>query len=275
MTAVARPRGPLPARVYWTRRLLVLVVALGLVFGLARLLGSGGGGGTGPSAQPVGADESTASVTGSLSATADPTPTAEPTYPSEVASSTTPRGTRSGAVTTPLAEPTGACPADDVVAVPSVKPPAYAAKPVVITVTLSTAASPACTWTVSARSLVVKVTSGSDRIWSSQQCTRAVPEQAVVLRRDAPVSVSVIWNGLRSDSDCSRSTTWAENGYYHVAAAAFGGDPSDVQFQLRVAAAATETVTPTPTATATRTATPKGSPTASGTRKPAATRTKR
>ena len=56
MTTVTRPRGPLPARVYWTRRLLLVVVAFALVFGIAHLLGSGGSGS--PSAQPVGADAS-------------------------------------------------------------------------------------------------------------------------------------------------------------------------------------------------------------------------
>ena len=37
------PRGPLPARVYWVRRTLVLVVALALVFGIGKLLTGFGG----------------------------------------------------------------------------------------------------------------------------------------------------------------------------------------------------------------------------------------
>jgi hypothetical protein len=63
MTTVTRPRGPLPPRVYWTRRLLVVAVAFALVFGIARLLGSDGSGG--PTAQPVGADASTSAPTSS------------------------------------------------------------------------------------------------------------------------------------------------------------------------------------------------------------------
>ena len=39
MPTTVRPRGPLPARVYWTRRLVVLVVPLLLVVVLARVLG--------------------------------------------------------------------------------------------------------------------------------------------------------------------------------------------------------------------------------------------
>ena len=79
---------------------------------------------------------------------------------------------------------------------------------------------------------MVKVTSGEDRFWSTQDCGGAVPKQSVVVRREAPTTVSMAWNGLRSDADCSRTTSWAEPGYYHVVAAAFGAEPTDVQFRL-------------------------------------------
>ena len=39
MPSTVRPRGPLPARVYWTRRIVVLAVPLLLVVVLARVLG--------------------------------------------------------------------------------------------------------------------------------------------------------------------------------------------------------------------------------------------
>src|SRR3712207_838388 len=38
MSGVTRPRGPLPARVYWVRRALVLGLAVVLVFAIGRLL---------------------------------------------------------------------------------------------------------------------------------------------------------------------------------------------------------------------------------------------
>jgi hypothetical protein len=241
MTAVTRPRGRLPARVYWTRRLLVALLALGLVFGIARLLG-GGGPASGSATQPVGADESTSTA---VSPTSSPAPTGAPSPVATSSPSSGPTG-RGGAVSTPLAQPTGPCPNSDIVAVPSVKTPAYAGRAVVVTVTLTTKASPACSWTVSAASLVVKVTSGADRIWSTQDCTGAVPRREVVLRRDTPVSVTVGWSGLRSDADCTRTTSWVETGYYHAAAAAFGADPTDVQFRLLPPTPATVTATPTP-----------------------------
>jgi hypothetical protein len=244
MSAVARPRGPLPARVYWTRRLLVTSLALALVFGLARLLGGTAGDDPGPSAQPVAADAGTSAPSASTS-------TATSTAPARVPTSGTkaPRGSGRGAAV-PLASPSGRCANGDVVVVPSVTPPAYGGKPVVLTMTLTTRQSPACTWTVSADSLVVKVTSGEDRIWSTQQCPGAVPEQELVVRRDAPVSIGVAWNGQRSDDECSRYTDWAMPGFYHVTAAAFGADPLDEQFELVPPLRPTVTRTPSPSGSA-------------------------
>lgn len=248
MTTVTRPRGPLPTRVYWTRRLLVVLLALGLVAGVAHLLG-GGGGGTSPSARPVGAQQSASTWPGTLAPTASPTPT------SRVATSAAP-GKRRSTVSVPLAQPTGTCASSDIVAVPSVKTPAYAGRLVVLRATLTTRSSPACSWTVSAQSLVVKVTSGTDRIWSTQQCVGAVPKQSVVVRRAVPVSVSVTWDGQRSDAGCTRATPWVQPGYYHVAVAAYGATPADAQFRLLTPTPATVTATPSPTKTATPTAKP-------------------
>jgi hypothetical protein len=59
------------------------------------------------------------------------------------------------------------------------------------------------------------------------------------------------WNGLRSDAECTRSTSWADPGYYHVVAAAFGAEPTDVQFRLLPPVRKTVTASPTPSAKAT------------------------
>lgn len=259
MSAVARPRGPLPARVYWARRLLVTALALALVLGVARLLGGTVGDEPGPSAQPVAAD---ASTPGPSSTTSSP-PSTSP-VPTVTTAGPRARGGRGAAA--PLASPTGACPNSDVVVAPSVTPPAYGGKPVLLTMTLTTQQSPACTWVVSADSLVVKVTSGEDRIWSTQQCPGAVPTREVVVRRDAAVTVAVAWNGQRSDAECSRYTDWALPGFYHVTAAAFGADPLDEQFELVPPLRPTVTRTPSPSESTS--GSPSSSPSANGSGSP-------
>jgi len=163
--------------------------------------------------------------------------------------------------TAPPATPDGPCEGSDVVATPSVKGGAHAGRPVVFTLSLTTRESDACTFDVSASSLALKITSGDDRIWSTQDCRGAVPKQSVVVRKAAPTTVAVGWSSQRSDADCTRSTDWARPGYYHVTAAAYGADPVDEQFELGPAVRPTVTVTPTP----------EGSPTPDATTEPEAT----
>ena len=68
---------------------------------------------------------------------------------------------------------------------------------------------------------------------------------------DAPLGL--IWNARRSDEDCSDLTDWAGLGYYHVEAAALGGEPTSIQFELVRPASSviTKTITPKPEPTTT------------------------
>ena len=191
MKSLARPRGPLPGRVYWVRRTLVLVVVLGLVFGVGRLLDDGDS--SGDSAQVVGADSTTSgpsSPAGPVS-TADARPRAHGETPGTDKPTTKGKRGTSEKTPTPLAQPTGPCRVDDVVVKPKVIDNAHAGSMVHFRLKLKTQESPACTWTVSSESVVVKITSGPDRIWSSQDCPAAVPNADVVVRKDVPAKVDM------------------------------------------------------------------------------------
>jgi hypothetical protein len=147
---------------------------------------------------------------------------------------------------TALPAPSGPCSVNDVVVTPSIKDQAHAGKPVTFAMQLKTRSTPACTFKVGADSFVVKITSGSDRIWSTQDCPNAIPTKSVVVRKDTPATVDVKWNGMRSDSNCSRTTKWAQPGYYHAMAAVFGAEPVDAQFVLMRPVRPTVTATPSP-----------------------------
>jgi hypothetical protein len=227
-----QPRGPLPARVYWTRRLVLLGIALVLVGGLARVLGSSS------DASDTGGDKATtAGVT--TSAVTETTPT-EPVKKK--------RKKKPTPTEPPLAEPTGTCASSDIAVTPVITS-AEGGKDVPITLNLRTLQTPACTWTVSAETLTVSITSGADFIWSSRQCPASIPTQEVVVRQAADTPIGIVWDDARrSDEDCSAQAGWAGLGFYHVVAASLGGEPTDVQFELVQPASAviTKTVTPKP-----------------------------
>lgn len=214
----ALTRGPLPARVYWTRRLLVLGTAFLLVFGLARVL-------TGSS------DASSEAGGQAVRSAATPTPTT-PTVTQTVGPGREQRDRKGKQAKAPvLADPEGTCVDQDVAVEPTVRRP-YAGQEVAIVLKLSTLESEACTWEVSPESVTVKITSGKDDIWSSRECPGSIPTEDVVVRDNVDTSVAVTWHGRRSDEECSRLTQWALPGYYHVTAAALAGEPEDVQFEL-------------------------------------------
>jgi hypothetical protein len=219
MNALARPRGPLPPRTYWARRLLLLATALALAVGAGNLLGRGSDG-----------DGSGQQVEGSARiVSADPS-TSPAGVPPGVRSGTTAKTTKKQKAP-PLAQPEGTCVAEDI-AVRPVVTEAVAGDPVRLSLRLTTNSTPACYWQVSDQSLALTITSGKDSIWTTRECTRSVPKSDVVLRQAEPVWVHVRWSARRSDEGCTKTTLWALPGWYHLEAAALAGEPQDVQFRL-------------------------------------------
>lgn len=250
----ATTRGPLPARVYWVRRIMVLGTALLLVFAIARLLGngsdasSGGDGAARLSADSASSSTPSGDLTITLSTSPSPTKKVRPGAPATTSAAPV------------LAEPEGTCLGSDIAVTPKVQH-AVAGRDVLVVLQLRTISTPACNWRVSPEALAVSITSGKDPIWNSRSCHRAIPRRDVVVRQDVTTNVGITWKqAKRSDADCSSRTDWASPGWYHVTAAALGGEPSDLQFELTTPTAATITVTSTPKQSPTPSNKPSGKP---------------
>ena len=208
-------RGPLPASVYWRRRALLVGLGLVLVLVVSNIFG-------GDDEKPKG-DAIATQVSGDPtgSPTNDKPANRKPKKPKKSATPQEPV----------LAQPDGPCADSDILITPAVDK-AVAGRPVTVTLQLRTAESEACTWRVSANHVTMKITSGSDEIWTSRQCPGAVPIQDVVVRSAVTTFVDVVWKARRSDDGCPIPTPWALPGTYHVHAAALGGEPSEASFQL-------------------------------------------
>ena len=240
-------RGPLPARVYWRRRLLVLGTALLLVFAFARLLGAGSDASSEPEAAQVAARQ-TPSASATTPAGVLPSDTALPGDAGTATTGTATTGAGAGQHERG-ARPRGArgpVRGRGHLGQPEAKNP-VAGRDVKILLRLRTTESAACTWEVSSRTLTMKITSGNDDIWSTRECPRAVPQQEVVVRRDTTTKLKLTWpEAKRSDDTCSRRTGWALPGYYHVEVAALAGEPTDEQFKLEAPTGPVITRSPSP-----------------------------
>jgi hypothetical protein len=224
-------RGPLPPRVYWRRRVLLVVAAVLLVFALARGLSAGSDATSGPDAATPVAGVPTSTVT--------VTPSATPIDPQRA------EGKKKKRREPVLVAPTGPCADEDIAVTPTVPRP-IAGRDVLVVLELRTISAEACTWEASPETLTLKITSGKDDIWSSRQCPRAVPSRSVVVRSAVSTKIGVSWSARRSDDECSTLTHWALPGFYHVTAAALAGEPADVQFELEAPARAVITRSPEP-----------------------------
>lgn len=244
MSGLTQPRGPLPSRVYWTRRVLVLLVVLALLWGVGRLLGGKATGESAGSASDTAAPvravpKAPTSPTGSLLSTTDPGPPTAAATPRRVRSS-------SGENTRP-ATPEGTCADSDVLVTPLVKE-AHVGQPIEIVLLLSTVEAEACLWEVHPDSVVLRITQTGDPVWSSQHCPGLIPVEEVVPRRTKADRVVVPWDGTLSAPGCTAPAGWAYPGEYAVAAVARGAvTPVETEFTLEKAVPATVTASPTPT----------------------------
>jgi hypothetical protein len=111
---------------------------------------------------------------------------------------------------------------------------------------ISSLNTPACSWTLSGKTMALKITSGKDLIWTSSECPHAIPSQDLTVRESDPTRVKLTWNARRSEPGCPVRTEWALPGTYHLDVAALAGQPQDVTFLLSAPSPAEVTKTAHP-----------------------------
>lgn len=229
-------RGPLPAGVYWRRRVFVLALAATMVFVIASVLsgGSDGKDSGAPVAQQA-ANETTPSQTITVSQRKGRNGkrhrlvTQGPSFDPSV-----------------LAEPDGNCDPADVRITPRIVG-AVAGQSVTIGLSLQTVQSEACYFRVGSDKVTLKITRGGKEIWTSRECPGAVPSQSVVVRHVVATVVPMTWDARESDSSCSHRRSWLMPAdHFKVEASTLGGEPSETDFSLASPTAPTVTDSPHP-----------------------------
>jgi hypothetical protein len=182
-----QPVGPEPVAVYWRRRALVALAAL-VVLVVALLPLRGG-------------DDDV--LTGPQGST---TPTAEPSPEASASPSASP-------------EAPALCP-DDVLAVlatadAATYPVGGTAR---LELTVRNTGSAPCRRALGQGAVELFVTSGEDRIWSSDDCAPGGPEGEVLLEPGGTQTARASWSTVRSAPDCPPDQPQAEPGTYVVTA---------------------------------------------------------
>lgn len=190
--AVLHPRGPRSPGVYWRRRLLVLLIIGVLVYAASHACG-----GSGPSRPTAASGPSPAA---SHSSTASPSPAASPS---------------------PTASPSPAvlpdCP-DAALKVTSQTdarsyPPGTSPK---LTLVVQNTGESRCRRDLGSAQLELLVTSGTDRIWSSNDCSPGGSPEIVELTPGEKQTYAVTWDRQRSAPGCPQGTGKAQPGTYKL-----------------------------------------------------------
>lgn len=208
---------------YWLRRGLVLLVAALLVGGIVW----GAIAATRPSGDPTEAVPAASTPTATATtpeeqASAPATPAAStPAAPATTAASAAP------APTTPAApaEPTACDPAAlrlTVAGAPRVK----SGEDEALTLSVINGGKAACVLELSSAKYELKVTSGSDLIWTTAHCGQWVPAVTKTLKPEEAHEWTTTWNTRRSKAECTTTGDYLKPGTY-VVRAAYGAKTSD------------------------------------------------
>ena len=209
VSTLLHPRGPLPPGVYWVRRLLALLVVVALLLGVRWVFQRtfGGSGTPDSSGTPSASTTPSTSVSGTPSKTASPSTSATSAKPST--SATTSASPSTTAV--PL------CANDDI----AVTAPTDAASyPVGSTprlrMRIQNTSSKPCRRDIGAAQNELVITSGSTRVWSSDDCNPGGAAQVQTIQPGQSYSVTVTWLGKLSKKGCPADQPEAQAGSYKL-----------------------------------------------------------
>ena len=193
MDSLLHPVGPLPERVYWTRRVALLGIIAVLIIAIA-VACSGGSSSGHPSASTP---------------TSSPTPSTGPTVTAS------------------------ACRRDQLAVTASTDATTYAADVLPrLQVNIRNTGSLACVLTESPRTRSWTIVSGTDQLWTTVGCQAAATAHNTTLKVGAEVRHSLLWNRHRSGKGCIVSTTEAGPGTYQLTVSVNGITSTTAIFHL-------------------------------------------
>lgn len=210
MNTVLNPVGPQPARVYWVRRAVLLVLVAAVVVAVALAVGAARGGDGGATDPAAAAAEA---ATGEAEAPAEEEAEEEADDGGGAAAACAPEQLTTTLAVDAATYPAGATPT--------------------FTVTLTNSGDSACTVDAGLANQSLVVTSGADRIWSSADCpAEAAGERLLLMAPGAAEAMPVAWPRVRSDEACTAGLPEPRPGTYTAVAVVAGAQSGPVVLEL-------------------------------------------
>ncbi len=237
MGGLIRPVGPESAETYWKRRALVvgamLVVLIVLLVVWINLVADPGRAAPAGSNRAIGNGPTAAATTPA----AEPSARTAPAGPLSSPTAVKPTAVKPTAVEPTAGKPTAGKPTAG-------KPTACRPKDLRVTLrgghrrvavgstvrfelSVINGSSTSCRVVINRRDFELRITSGTDRIWSSDDCARLVPGIGKVVGPEKDVAWTMTWNGRRSrpGGSCATRPQTPGAGYYYATARLGGADP--------------------------------------------------
>lgn len=89
-----------------------------------------------------------------------------------------------------------------------------------------------CVITIDSKTFELKITSGSDRIWSSRDCAKTLKPATKTLASEESHAWTMTWNGERSRKNCKISSEFPRPGIYWATADLDGTD--EIKWRMTV-----------------------------------------
>ncbi|WP_203568967.1 hypothetical protein [Aestuariimicrobium ganziense] len=249
MSALWHPVGPEPERTYWIRRAIV-VLALLLVLALLVWLVQAALGGRTPATTPALPSASQAVPGGSATVVDDSTASGTPT-PAEADGSSTPETSATSSEASPTPTPASSPPSPRPTPTPTPTPTGPVAcdpaaldlsitgarrvtpgRNTTFTITGVNRSSTTCVLSFAQTPFELRIHSGTDRIWSSNDCGQWRARGTITLAPGKAWTWRPIWPAKRSAADCTLTDDVLRSGTYVANADLTGADTKQFVFQV-------------------------------------------
>ncbi len=234
MSSVLHPVGPEPVRTYWARRAAVVAAAIVLLAVVIALIVNGSTSGS-AAEPPIDASPAPATTpTSSSTTSASPKPTTPAASPPASSADTSGKPSATGAASSTATPNPGpvACEAKDLRVTLTGKRRLKVKKPNTFKLSVINGSGTTCIATVNKKNFELKIYSGTDRIWSSNDCATAVKSIRTKLPAERVSAWTMTWNGRRSARHCKNRPEIPQGGTYFATAQLDGAKPVQLRMIL-------------------------------------------